>query len=94
MRVGHRSIAIHQLEDGPGHECAEDCFEPEPLGQDDEADQQHESAPDADLRSRVLQAEQCSRESPRALRTDDDEADRHRQGGEGAEQAQLRAEPR
>src|SRR5205085_5397299 len=75
VRVRHRLVAVDELEDGAGHEGAENRLEPELLREHDEADEEDEGAADADLRRGVLQAEKRAREPHRALRAEDGEAD-------------------
>jgi hypothetical protein len=54
VRVGHR-VAVHGAHDDAGEQRAQDRLQPEPLGQDDEPEQQHHGAPDTDLGGGVLQ---------------------------------------
>ena len=87
--MSHLLIAVDQRQHGPGGERAEDGLQPDVLGERHEPDQEHESAPHADLGGRVLQPDEDTGEPAPALEARDRQPGQHHEHGEHAEEDQL-----
>ena len=56
--MGHRLVAVDELDDRAGEEGAENRLEAKPFGKHDKDSKQEERPADADFRCRVLQTQE------------------------------------
>lgn len=84
----HGPVPVEQDEDRAGQKGTEDDLEPERLGQDGEADEQQEGAPDPDLGARVLQPREDGPQPLQASGGGERDGGGDHQQREGAEEQQ------
>ena len=87
--MGHGLVTVDEREQGARRKRAEDDLEPDVLSERDEANEKNEGASHADLRRRVLEAHEHSRQAPGALYTCYRQSNQHHDQREYAKQDQL-----